>query len=352
VANYHSNNTVSLLLGNGNGTFQSAQNFNVGSYPESAAVADVNGDGRPDLVVANYRSNTVSVLLGNGDGTFASATNFIAGSGPFAVAVADVNRDGVPDLVTADSSGASVSVLLGQPNAATHFQVSAPASVTAGTPFTVTVTALTAGGQLDAVYTGTAHFTSSDGKAVLPADYTFTLADAGSHTFTVTLNTTGSRTVKATDKHDSSLTGKAVVKVNAPAPASPAPARQSDGGTGPVDQAAAAAALDSFWRSDGTAGLPGEYPLVSAEEGTHPSTATGALADRPVLLAPARSEGVRLRSGLAAVTVPAAGRTASVGPLLGVGAAGLDPVGVEAFFAEGRWEGAGAWRLGEQHHRP
>jgi hypothetical protein len=61
---------VSVLLGNGNGTFQSAVNFAVGFDPSSVAVADVNGDGRPDLVVANTGSYTVSVLLGNGNGTF------------------------------------------------------------------------------------------------------------------------------------------------------------------------------------------------------------------------------------------------------------------------------------------
>jgi hypothetical protein len=326
TANYASSGTVSVLLGNGNGTFQSATNFAVGSYPASVAVADVNGDGRPDLVVANHGSNTVSVLLGNGDGTFASATNFISGPGPFAIAVADVNRDGVPDLVAADSTGASVSVLLGERNAATHFQVSAPASVTAGTPFTVTVTALTAGGQLDAVYTGTVHFTSSDGAAVLPADYTFTLADAGSHTFTVTLKTTGSRTVKATDKHNSSLTDKAVVKVNAPAP--PAPARQSDGGAGPVDQAAVAAALEVFRRLDGTAGMPAGYTLVNAEEGTHPLPATGAQAERPVLMAPAR---VRISTGRATRAGPG-----PMGSPFGLDVDSLDPASVEAFFVQSR----------------
>src|SRR5262249_59820150 len=63
-------NTVSVLLGNGDGSFQSQQTFNVGMGPDSVAVADVNGDGRPDIITANYGSHSVSVLLGNGDGSF------------------------------------------------------------------------------------------------------------------------------------------------------------------------------------------------------------------------------------------------------------------------------------------
>ena len=77
------------------------------------AVGDVNGDGKPDLVVANYGDNSVSVLLGNGDGTFLPRPAYATGSSPFAVAVADVNGDGKPDLVVANYGSNSVSVLLG-----------------------------------------------------------------------------------------------------------------------------------------------------------------------------------------------------------------------------------------------
>src|SRR6516164_2031094 len=87
-------NTVSVLLGNDNGTFAAAQNFAVGTHPAAVAVADVNNNGRPDLIVANSGSNTVSILLGNGNGTFKAAQNFATGGKPVAVAVADVNHDG------------------------------------------------------------------------------------------------------------------------------------------------------------------------------------------------------------------------------------------------------------------
>jgi hypothetical protein len=114
--------SVSISLGNGNGTFQAPQTLAAGYSPSYVAVADLNGDGKPDLVVTNVSDNTVSVFLGNGNGTFQAATTFATGSGPFSVTVADVNGDGKPDLVVADQyfnrqgSNGAVSVLLGNGN--------------------------------------------------------------------------------------------------------------------------------------------------------------------------------------------------------------------------------------------
>src|SRR5207248_2345115 len=94
------NANVSVLLGNGDGTFHRAANIVVGGLPSSVAVADVNGDGRRDLVTANYgSSNSVSVLLGNGNGTFQGAVDFGVGFAPRSVAVSDLNGDGRLDLV-------------------------------------------------------------------------------------------------------------------------------------------------------------------------------------------------------------------------------------------------------------
>ena len=111
-------NTVSVLLGNSDGTFQAALTFGVGRAPWAVAVGDFNRDGVQDLAVANYDSDTVSVLLGNGDGTFQAALTFDvvvngAGGGPTSVAVGDFNRDGLPDLAIADCDTGTVSVLLG-----------------------------------------------------------------------------------------------------------------------------------------------------------------------------------------------------------------------------------------------
>jgi hypothetical protein len=121
VAANVSSDTVSVLLGKGDGTFQTAVAYGPGGYnPESVAVADVNGDGKPDLIVANYSGEPccanggVGVLLGNGDGTFQTAVAYGSGGNEAeSVAVADVNGDGKPDVVVANFSGGTVGVLLG-----------------------------------------------------------------------------------------------------------------------------------------------------------------------------------------------------------------------------------------------
>ena len=104
--------SVSVLLGNGDGTFRTHTEVPAGVDPEAVAVADVNGDGTLDLMATGPDQIGVSVLLGHGDGTFGAQTDYANRSGPYAVAVGDLNRDGTLDLVTADY-GDDVSVLLG-----------------------------------------------------------------------------------------------------------------------------------------------------------------------------------------------------------------------------------------------
>ena len=109
------NNKVVVLLGDGSGGFRGAQSFTVGSFPQFIAAADLNADGRLDIVTANSGGNTVSVLLGNGTGGFTAAPGspFAVGMTPQSVAVADVNGDGKPDLLAANSGDNTVTVLLG-----------------------------------------------------------------------------------------------------------------------------------------------------------------------------------------------------------------------------------------------
>jgi hypothetical protein len=116
--------SVGVLLGNGDGTFQPAVTYGSGGdAPSSVAVGDVNGDGKPDLLLVNL-NNVVGVLLGNGDGTFQPAvTHASGGQNAESVALADVNGDGKPDLLVAsrcasrsNCANGVVSVLLGNGN--------------------------------------------------------------------------------------------------------------------------------------------------------------------------------------------------------------------------------------------
>jgi hypothetical protein len=267
---------VAVLLGNGNGTFQTAVNYQVGSDPRGIAVGYFAHNGIADIAVASSGSNSVAVLAGQGNGTFTSSGAAV-GDTPVGIALADFNGDNNLDVMTADSginSANSGTQLVGQesaaeglgnnhlgtvltvpvgplnsqpqaivagdftggglidlavansvPNtltvmlnqgitgkvnvnvsstAATHFVVTGPTNATPGTSFTVTVTAEDVFNNTFTGYSGTVHFTSTDGAAVLPANGTLT---SGVGTFSVTLNTLGSQTISATDTSTSSLTG-------------------------------------------------------------------------------------------------------------------------------------------------
>jgi hypothetical protein len=114
VANQGSN-SVSVLLGNGDGTFATAQNYPVGSQPSALALGDFNGDDKPDLVVTNSDS-TISVLLGKGDGTFRPSLTSPGVASPVSVAVGDFRGNGKQDLAVSQSLSSfqtAVSVLLG-----------------------------------------------------------------------------------------------------------------------------------------------------------------------------------------------------------------------------------------------
>jgi uncharacterized protein (TIGR03437 family) len=191
-------NTVTVLLGNGLGGFTAAAGspFAVGTTPQAVAIADVNGDGKPDIVAANASDNTISVLLGDGAGGFtaASASPLPAGNAPFALAAGDFNGDGRPDVAVADVSGGNVTVLLGG-QAATSSVLSAPlgpgATIAYGTPIPLTLKAGWQSGGFGAP-SGTATFL--DGGVALgtaaqtgtPYSFTATGMSPGAHSFTAT----------------------------------------------------------------------------------------------------------------------------------------------------------------------
>src|SRR5262245_46874336 len=108
--------TVSVLFGRVGGGFNQVS-LTTGTNPSSVAIGDLNGDGHLDLAVANAGSNTVSVLLGNGNGSFSAASPYATGANPQSVAIGDLNGDGRLDLAVANLSGNNVTVLLNTPTA-------------------------------------------------------------------------------------------------------------------------------------------------------------------------------------------------------------------------------------------
>ena len=106
-------NTVSILLGNGDGTFQTQKTFATGLGPDAIVAADFNGDGKLDLAVANLTDNTISIFLGNGDGTFTVSSTVTGMSNPVAMITGDFRNSGKTDLAVLDQADGLVSALLG-----------------------------------------------------------------------------------------------------------------------------------------------------------------------------------------------------------------------------------------------
>ncbi len=168
----------------------------------------------------------------------------------------------------------------------THYSVSAPASTTAGTPISVVVHALDGSNSIDTTYTGTVHFSSSDGSATLPSNYTFVSGDAGTHTFSVTPKTSGSQTVTVTDSSVSSITGNASVTVSPGSTTHLGLTASSSATTGSAFSVTVKA-LDAFnnvtpayvgsvafTSSDGAGSLPATHTFTGSDSDSFTSNAT------------------------------------------------------------------------------
>ncbi len=148
VANFL-DNTISILLGQGDGTFLAQTTYPTGSNPYSIAIGDFNGDGKLDLAVANTNDNAVSILLGQGDGTFLAQATYPTGANPISIAIGDFNGDGKLDLAVANTNDNAVSILLGQGDGT--FVTQASTNLTGTIPVSIVTGDFNGDGKLDLV---------------------------------------------------------------------------------------------------------------------------------------------------------------------------------------------------------
>ncbi|MEG3931480.1 FG-GAP-like repeat-containing protein, partial [Microcoleus sp. T3_B1] len=193
TANNSSTNSLSVLLGNGNGTLATSTNIALNSSPEFVTLNDLNKDGNLDIIAASPSSDTnpasgrVSVLLGNGSGTFAAQSNYSVNVGAVSVAVGDLNGDGNNDIITANKRDSNVSASLnndvsvllsngdGSFGVATNYSIE---SITGDfhNPLSVAVGDVDGDGDLDAVISGQGYglesvfLNNGNGTLAIPSD--------------------------------------------------------------------------------------------------------------------------------------------------------------------------------------
>jgi DNA/RNA endonuclease G (NUC1) len=266
------------VTGNSSLTFTASDltaNDSTGPSNESTQTLTVTG-------VTQTAQTNGTVSLNSGQVTYTPTVGFV-GAASFTYTVCDNGLTAGASDSQCTTGTVNVNV---QPPVASHFSVSAPANVTNGTPFNVTVTALDASNAVVTGYTGTVHFTSSS-AGTLPSDYTFTGGDSGAHTFSVTLTTDGAQTITATDTVTASITGTANTSVVTPPPPAThfsvsAPSNVTNGTPFNVTVTALDASNATVTGYTGTvhftsssAGtLPSDYTFTGGDSGAHTFSVT------------------------------------------------------------------------------
>lgn len=337
TSNTFSIGTITLLKGHGDGTFDPAMNINANSAPVYLAAGDFNHDGFVDFAVANsYAATSMSVILNNGDGTYAPPTLYPIAETGYEIEVADFNNDGFEDFAVRGASqyqieygkgdgtffqsqnfttpvgqfekgsqhgdfngdgaidlayvsSAGVTVVMNANNSVSNlagavgFNVTAPASTTSGSALPMTITAVDVAGNPATGFLGTVFITTNDPAVTSTFVYTFTTADAGSHSFTgsVRLVTPGNETVTVASPLMTSSTSTVFVTPAVSKLAISAPTATTAGDTfnvtvTAIDQLGGVGtgytSTIHFTSSDSQAGLPADYSFTSADAGVHTFT--------------------------------------------------------------------------------
>jgi len=284
-------NTLDVTVAaNGKAAAVSSGTSKTTAAPRELLIGAIGVLGKPDAAGANDATHNLGFTAGTGYNVWAGAGTTTGKTGknislhPEFELVSSIGTYQANGTLSKAAIGKSRTLLAGyRADVADHFSISAPASVVSGQSFAVTVTARDAAGNVDGGYSGTVHWTSSDGAAGigLPADVTFTVADRGVRQFTLTLLSDGSRSVTVTDKENVPLiNGSATLQVHPAGFSVTVPsgatagqpfavtvrARRFDGGidtsyTGTVH----------FTRSDTRTGsaVPTNYTFVAGDAGVH-----------------------------------------------------------------------------------
>ena len=229
--------SVLILLGNGDGTFQAPVSYPVGRVPSGIVLADFNADGHTDIAVTNTNDNTISVLMGKGDGTFQPATTLALahGQGPVGLAAADFNGDSFTDLIVTNSITNTVTLLLGDGHGLFPTQEDIP---TGTMPVAVAVADFNGDSQADFVVAnqtaGTISVFLNQGMGVFNSRTDFTVGSQPDAVITGDFNNDGRQDILVANSGDNSVSvffggGNGTFPANASIPVGRSPAGLASG---------------------------------------------------------------------------------------------------------------------------